>query len=212
VILRILRGRADRADVGRLLDAVRVDVEEWSAIDAAPTTYQPAVRQLDDESGEIEFLLVSTWRDAEAVLARGGEITLPRGRLAERGRLRHGHAGHYELIMSAQREGSAPGEIVRLSSIVLLPRRSSAFYEHVRGLWDQLVEDAGLVSLEVGRRAGSDDEQAVVVSVWESEAALNAATSGRFVGGDEIGTFYASDPRIEHFTALIAESKGAVRA
>jgi len=207
VILRILRGRTAKGDLERLLDAVRDDIEAWSAIDAGLVSAQPAFRPADDG---LDFLLVSTWSDAEAVIARGGEVSQPRGRLGESGRLREGHAAHYELVMSSTHPGTRPGEVIRLSSIPLIPRRSSAFYEHLRQLWEGLVDGAGLVALHVGRRFESDAEQAVVVSVWEDTAVLDATTSGGFVGGPEMGAFYASEPTIEHFTALAIDRRPAV--
>jgi quinol monooxygenase YgiN len=206
VILRILRGRTARGDLEGVLDAVRDDIKAWSAIDAGLVSAQPAFRPADDE---LDFLLVSTWSDAEAVIARGGEVTKPRGRLGESGRLREAHAGHYELVMSSAHPGTRPGEVIRLSSIPLIPRRSSAFYEHLRKLWEELVDGAGLVDLHVGRRFESDVEQAVVVSVWADTAALDATTSGGFVGGEEMGAFYASEPTIEHFTALVLDEDPA---
>lgn len=207
VILRILRGRTATADLEVLLEAIRDDIEAWSAIDAGPGSAQPAFRPADDG---LDFLLVSTWSSAEAVMARGGELTQPRGRLGASGRLREAQAGHYELVMSATHPGSRPGKLIRLSTIPLVARRSSAFYEHLRQLWEGLVEGAGLVALHVGRRFESDAEQAVVVSVWEDAAALDSTTSGGFVGGDAMGAFYASEPTIEHFTALAIDQRPPV--
>jgi quinol monooxygenase YgiN len=204
VILRILRGRAAHDDIPRLLGTIREDADAWGA--AGPISYLPACRPDGDE---LEFLLVSTWPDAEAVLSLGGEVTRPRGRLGASGGLRQGRAQHYEMMMGVSREDRRPGEIVRLSSIALAPRRSSAFYNEVRRLWDELVGDAGLVALHVGRRVEPDAEQAVVVSVWEAEAALDAATSGGFVGGEDMASFYAGEPTIEHFTALSLEPERA---
>ena len=207
MILRILRGRAGRGELEQLLEAVRADIADWAAIDAGLASAQPAFRAT---GAGIDFLLVSTWSDAEAVIARGGEVTQPRGRLGASGKLRDGRAGHYELVMSATHPDQRRGEVIRLSSIPLIPRRSSAFYEHLRRLWDELVDGAGLVALHVGRRFEADAEQAVVVSVWADAAALEATTSGGFVGGAEMATFYASEPTIEHFTAVDVE--GAPRA
>lgn len=199
MILRILRGRAQRDDLGRLLEAMHADVEAWAPIAAGPLSFQPAYRELEDG---IEFLLVSTWSDAEAVIALGGEITRPRGRLAESGLLDAAGAQHYELMMGMAAEGAGEGQVLRLSSIALEPRRSSAFYAHLRDLWQELVGDAGLVALYAGRRTNEAAEDAVVASVWESEAALEAATDGGYIGGDRMGAFYAAEPTIHHFTAL----------
>jgi quinol monooxygenase YgiN len=207
LILRILRGRAAEGDLEALVDAMQADIEDWSAIAAGPLSAQPAYRPGDDA---VDFLLVSTWTDAEAVLARGGEVTLPRGRLGASGLLKDGRASHYELIMSEARADALPGEVVRLSSMALVPRRASAFYEGVRQLWDALVDDAGLVAMYVGRRVEPEVEQAVVMSVWESAAALEAATSGRFVGGADMASFYAGEPAIEHFAAIPLE-RGSAR-
>jgi quinol monooxygenase YgiN len=208
MILRILRGRTAEQDLEPLLDAVQADMDDWAAIGAGLLTAQPAYRLQDDA---LEFLLVSTWTDAEAVLAQGGDVTQPRGRLGASGLLGDGRAGHYELIMSEAREDARPLEVVRLSSIPLVPRRASAFYEELRQVWDALVEDAGLVALHVGRRVEPAVEQAVVVSVWESSAALAAATAGGFIGGSDMSSFYAGEPAIEHFTALSLEGRGSGR-
>jgi len=202
VILRILRGGAARDDLGRLLEAIQVDVEAWARTDSGPKTYQPAWRPRGDE---IDFLLVSTWRDAEAVLEKGGEISQPRGKLGSSGVLRGARAQHFELMMDMSYHDARPGEVIRLSSVTLVQRRSSAFYDQIRRLWDQFIGDTGIVALHVGRRTGAEVEHAVVASVWETEAALEATASGGFVGGEEMRQFYASEPIIEHFTALALE-------
>ena len=202
MILRILRGGADPDDLSLLLEAVRADVEEWTPTRSGPISFQPAYRSLGDEH---EFLLVSTWPDAEAVLAKGGTITLPRGRLGATRGLRDPHAQHFELMMDMSYHDPRPGEVVRLSSMALVQRRSSAFYDRVRALWDDFLRDTGILALHVGRRTGRDVEHAVVVSIWETEAALEATTSGGYIGGDEMRQFYASEPVIEHFTALAVE-------
>ena len=199
MILRILRGRAGRDDVPRLLDAVRGDIADWAAIDASLLTALPGFRAAGDG---IEFLLVSTWTDPEAVLARGGEITLPRGRVAATGILRDVRAEHYELMMTATGCASPHGEIIRLSSVTLVPRYSAAFYERVRALWDELVGDAGLVALHVGRRF-AEAEDATIVSVWDTASSLEAATAGGFVGGEAMRAHYESEPKIDHFTGLM---------
>jgi hypothetical protein len=204
VILRILRGRAACDDVPRLLDAVRTDIDDWAAIDAGLLTALPGTRAIGDG---VEFLLVSTWRDPESVLARGGEITLPRGRVGSSGLLRDGRAGHYELVMSMTNNTSPTSELIRLSSVVLVPRYSSGFYERVRGIWNELVGDAGLVAIHVGRRFDADHEEATIVSVWDSSQSLDAATSGGFVGGEGMHTYYASEPEIGHFTGLALEPR-----
>jgi hypothetical protein len=120
--------------------------------------------------------------------------------------LRDAFARHYELMMGAARGDASQSEVLRLSSVELVPTRSSGFYEHIRRLWDDLVDDAGLVAVHVGRRNRPAGEQAVVVSVWETAAALEAATAGGLVGGEEMRRFYASEPTIEHFTALTPAS------
>jgi hypothetical protein len=206
VILRILRGRAAQDEVERLVDAVRTDVDEWAASDVGPAWALPSFRPAGEE---IEFLLASTWPSAESVLNRGGAVSQPRGRLAATGLLEEARAQHYELVLEVSAGTAAPCELLRLSSIELVPKRASAFYERVRQLWDDLVDDVGLVTLRVGRRVASNGEQAVVVSAWESMATLEAATSGGFVGGDGMATFYASEPTIEHFTALPLAPPGA---
>src|SRR5207248_185051 len=114
---------------------------------------QPAYRTSGDG---VEFLLVSTWSDAESVVARGGEVTLPRGRLGASGMLADGRAQHYELVMGISPDNAPSGEVVRLSSTDLVPGRSTAFYERLRHLQDQLVGDAGLVALQAGRRIRPD--------------------------------------------------------
>jgi len=202
VILRILRGHVASDDLGRLVDAVRLDLDDWTAIDAGPTWAQPSFRSTGDGA---EFLLASLWLSAEAVLAQGGDVSEPRGRLAASGLLRDARAQHYELVLEGAAGPTATCELLRLSSIDLVARRSSAFYEHVRELWDELSRDVGLVALRVGRRVSADGEQAVVISAWETAAALDSATSGGFVGGEEMGAFYASPPVIEHFTALLLD-------
>ena len=206
MILRILRARTGKDDLDQVLAAVRADIDDWSGIEAGLVSALPAYRAAD---GDLDFLLVSTWSDAEAVIARGGEVTQPRGRLGASGKLRDAHAGHFELVISATHPEPRIGEVVRLSSIPLIPRRSSAYYEYVRQLWQELVRDAGLFALHVGRRFESDAEQAVVVSVWESTAVLDAATSGGLVGGAAMSSFYASEPTIEHFTAVALEEPPA---
>ena len=167
---------------------------------AAPSrSSRPAGRRA---GAELEFLLVSTWPDAEAVLEKGGEITQPRGRLGASGLLRNARAQHYELMTDMSYEAPRSGEVVRLSSMALIQRRSSAFYDHVRRLRDEYVGDTGLVALHVGRRVGQEVEHAVVVSVWDTAEALEATASGGFVGGEEMRQFYATEPTIEQFTAL----------
>lgn len=199
MILRILRGGAGPDDLEHLLEAIQADVEDWAVSGGGPLTFQPACRPRGDA---LDFLLVSTWQDAEAVLAKGGDVTLPRGRLGASARLQEPRAQHYELMLDMTYHEPRPGEVVRLSSMKLIQRRSSAFYDHVRRLWDQFVGDTGLVAIHVGRRVGTEVEHAVVASVWENQEALDATTSGGFVGGDEMREFYASDPTIEHFAAL----------
>jgi heme-degrading monooxygenase HmoA len=199
VILRIVRGHAGDGDLEGLLGAVRADIADWAAIDGGLISAQPAFRE---DAGRVEFLLVSTWADVESVIARGGEVTLPRGRLGASEMLRDGRAAHYELMMGIRTEHERAGKVVQVDSVPLVPRRSAAFYERIRRLWDDLVGDAGLVALDVGRRVEPDGEQAVVVSVWDSEEALDGATRDGFVSGEEMAAFYAAEPAIEHFTAL----------
>jgi hypothetical protein len=199
VILRILRGRATREDLERLMEAVRTDIEAWGRIDAGPAWAQPAFTPQGDD---VEFVLASTWTSPEAVLARGGDVSEPRGRLGESGLLHDSRAQHYELVLEVSAEPTARCEVIRLSSIELVPRRASAFYERIRGRWDELVGDVGLVALRVGRRVLPGGEQAVVLGAWETQAALEAATPGGLVGGDEMRTFYAAEPTSELLTAL----------
>jgi len=204
VILRILRGRAARDDLERLIEAVRADIDEWATMDAGPAWAQPSFTLLGEG---VEFLLASTWSTPEAVVARGGDVSEPRGRLGASGLLHDARAQHYELVLEVSTGPTATCEVVRVSSMELVPRRASAFYERLRGLWDGLVGDVGLVALRVGRRVAPGGEQAIVVSAWETQAALEAATSGGFVGGDDMRTFYAGEPTIEHFTALSISTK-----
>jgi hypothetical protein len=199
VILRILRGRAGADDAPRLVDAVRRDITDWAAIDSGLLTTLAGYRASADG---IEFLLISTWTDPEAVLARGGEITQPRGRVAASGILRDAHAQHYELMMTVTSDVAATGDVIRVSNVVLVPRYATGFYERVRGIWDELVGDAGLVAMHVGRRFEADHEESAIVSVWDSAGSLEAATSGGFVGGEAMHTYYASEPTIDHFTGL----------
>ena len=204
MILRVLRGQARARELGQLIDLVRADIEDWAAIDAGLVSARAAYREAGED---LEFLLVSTWKDVESVVARGGEVTLPRGRLGASRQLREGHAQHYELMLDVTTDASRPAEVVRLSSVVLVPRRSTAFYERARKLGEELVRDAGLVWLYVGRRLDADTETAVIVTAWDNAAALDAATSEGFVGGEGIATYYASEPAIEHFDALTLEGQ-----
>ena len=199
MILRILRGGAGPDDLEALLEAIQADAEDWTRTGGGPITFQPAWRP---RGGDLDFVLVSTWPDAEAVLAKGGDIVLPRGRLGASGRLQRPRAQHYELMLDMTYHEPRPGEVLRLSSMQLVQRRSSAFYDHIRRLWDQFVGDTGLVAMHVGRRVGTEVEHAVVASVWQNQEALDATASGGFVGGDEMRDFYASEPTIEHFAAL----------
>jgi heme-degrading monooxygenase HmoA len=204
VILRVLRGRAERGDVARLLSVMAEDASAWAAVGAGPRTTQPAMREAEEA---VEFLIVSTWSDAEAVLAHGQDLRLPRGRLADPDHLGAGRAEHYELMLSVGGGGSPDEQVLRLSSMALVPSQASAFYAEVRHLWEKLVGDAGLVAVHVGRRVTSNAEQAVVVTVWATQEDLDAAMSGGFAGGEEMHRFYATEPTIEHFRTLALPSQ-----
>lgn len=204
MILRILRGRLREDELARALEAVRVDAVEWMALEDGLTSVEPAVREAD---GQLEFLLVSTWTDAESVIARGGDVVRPRGRLRSSGILRDPRAEHYELMIGLSSGPTRPGCVLRLSTVALVPNRSTAFYERVRALWDVLVVDAGLVALHVGRRVAAGGDEAVVISIWDDRGALDGATSGGFVGGEEMAAFYRTEPVIEHFTLAALEPR-----
>ena len=199
MILRIVRGRLAVADRDRAVRYIREDVLAPAAGIPGMTSFQPAVREGTDD---LEFLVVSTWTDLDAVMATGAvrETVMAVPRMKEI--VLEPTAEHWELMMHAASPLPVQQAILRLSTVTLEPRHATAFYERVRMLWDALVGGAGLLAVVVGRRVDEGGESAIVVSVWDGAGSLAAATTEGFVGGSSMAEFYTSEPRIEHFEAL----------
>lgn len=198
MILRIVRGRFRVHDRDRVVQYIREDVLGGTGLPGM-TSFQPAIREGE---GDLEFLVVSTWTDLDAVLATGAVrksvVAVPRMMEV----LLEPRAEHWELMTQAASALPVQHAILRLSTVTLNPVRAAAFYERVRSLWDALVADAGLIAMVVGRRVDPKGDSAIVVSAWDGPESLAAATSEGFVGGASMAEFYASEPRIEHFDAL----------
>lgn len=198
MILRTVRGRVQAEDRDRVVQYIREDVLDGAGLPGM-TSFQPAIREGEDG---LEFLVVSTWSDLDAILATGAVrnsvVAVPRMMQI----LREPRAEHWELVSHAATSLPVEQAILRLSTVTLDPLRAAAFYERVRSLWDALVAGAGLLAVVVGRRVDPRGESAIVVSVWDGPESLAAATSEGFVGGASMAQFYTSVPQIEHFDAL----------
>lgn len=206
MILRIVRGRVHASAPETGIESIRDVVWRTAPRLEGAHVIRAATREID---AGLELVVASTWEDIEAVASRGPDLSTSLAMQDIRDLVAEARASHFELIIDTASGRPAAGSILRLSIITLAPNRSTAFYERVRDLGTAFVNDDRLVGLHVGRRFDEAIEQVAVVSVWESQAALDEAASGGFVGGEDMGVFYVDAPAIEHFTVVAETIDGA---
>jgi PAS domain-containing protein len=165
---------------------------------------QPATRTTPEG---LELVLLSSWNDFDDVTAFGGDLDTMVVTPGAQSMLTASRAEHYELVIGEARTMPLHTAKLRLTRIPIRPNREAAYYQAVRRWSDRLLDETGMVAFMLGRRVLARQDEIVACQVWEDEAALQEAAGSdleRPMGEDELSTFWAAEPVIEHFDALTA--------
>lgn len=210
MILRVFRGAVDSTDEEALITFVRDTALPSALRIPGLLSFQPAIRRI---GSTFEFVLASTWTDFDAMLATRRDldtpIAMPPGAEHLVGR---GHADYYEFVAGNGRGLPLTTARLRLTHVALAPNQEAAYFARSRDLADELLDEAGMVAFLQGRRSIDGRVEAVAISVWEGDDAIDAAVGGAPVGlldGGSTGTYYAAAPTRETFDALtVAPARG----
>jgi PAS domain S-box-containing protein len=165
MILRIYHARTAAADRGLLFAHLRDVVYPANVSTPGMRTFQAGLRAVD--SVHLEFVLVSTWVDYDAMLAGiGPDLLRPRWFDAISHRLEPLRADHYELVGEELR-GIVPfaGGAVRVFTGRLAPG-GEAFFEVARRAQSEQLDVGDIIASHIGRRLDELGEEAAYVDVW----------------------------------------------
>jgi PAS domain-containing protein len=204
MILRLLRSRVKAGEEARLQRYVRDEAVAQALQIPGLMSCQPAIRSTPSGT---ELVIVSTWNafDDLAAAARDldGPVVLP----GAEPMLAESHAEHYELVIGESRAMPLRAGKLRLTRIQIRPNLEKAYYDTVRRWSDRLLDETGLVAFTLGRRVTNRQDEIVAVQIWQDDAALREFAGSDLdqpMGVDELSQFWAADPVIEHFDALMS--------
>lgn len=205
MILRLLRSKVKAGEEARLLAYVRNEAVAQALRIPGLLSFQPAIRSTSSGS---ELVIVSTWSgfdELAAVAARDFDapVIVP----GVEPMLAESHAEHYELVIGESRAMPLREGKLRLTRIPIRPNLETAYYDAIRRWSDRLLDEAGMVAFTLGRRVVDRRDEIVAVQIWQDDASLREAAGFDFeqpMGADELSRYWAADPAIEHFDALMS--------
>ena len=180
-------GSADRARLARA--AAKVPGLETLIIGwRGPADVAPDAPE-ETDTGEVprSCVVVLVWMDVESmVAATPDEGAFLRDRLGLR--IDVGRGETYEVMSRTFGSLPTPSAIVRIVTLRARPSGEATLFERLRDIQTRLTAH-GLIASHVARRVARDGIEALVLSVWSDDAAIEAATQGRTdrpAFGDEI--------------------------
>jgi PAS domain-containing protein len=131
------------------------------------------------EAGETEgaSVVVLVWLDAESMLAAAyDEATFLRDRLGITIDIER--ADTYEVVNRTFGSLPTPTAVLRILTLRARATGEATLFERLRDIQTRLTAH-GLIASHIARRVGRAGIEALVVSVWSDDAAIEAATTGR---------------------------------
>lgn len=204
MILRLLRARVKPGEEARLQQYIRDEAVAQALLVPGLVSCQPAVRSTPDGT---ELVVVSTWRGFDELTASGANLDAPLVLPDTAPMLSDSRAEHFELVIGEARAMPLREGKLRLARIPIRPNAEARYYEAVRRWSDRLLDEAGMVAFTLGRRVIDRRDEIVAVQIWQDDATLREAAGSDLeqpMGADELSRFWAEDPAIEHFDALMS--------
>jgi PAS domain-containing protein len=122
-------------------------------------------------------VVVLVWLDVESMVAAAThESTFLSDRLGLRIAIERGET--YEVSSRTFGSLPTPSAVVRIVTLRARPSVEAALFERLRDIQTRLTA-LGLIASHVARRVGPEGIEAVVISVWSDDDAIEAATGGR---------------------------------
>lgn len=204
MILRVYRAHVVAGEEARLARFVRDEALAPALQVPGLISFQPAIRETGDG---VELVLVSTWTGFDRILDGGTDLDRPLSLMGAADMLEKSHAEHYELVIGEARAMPLHDAKLRLTRIPIVKNMEARYYDTVRSWAETLLDQTGMVAFSLGRRVIGQQDDIVAVQVWQDEAALVEAAGvdiAKPMGTEELSTFWAAEPEIEHFDALTA--------
>ena len=131
----------------------------------------------DASSVAAACIVVLVWLDVETmVAATSDETAFVRDRLGLRIAVDRGES--YEVTSRTFGSLPTPSAVVRILRLRARPSVEASLFELLRDIQMRLTA-RGLIASHIARRVGHEGIEAVVISVWSDDAAIEAATGGR---------------------------------
>lgn len=204
MILRLLRSNVKAGEEARLLAYVRDEAVVQALQIPGLLSCQPAIRSTPTGS---ELVIVSTWTGFDELASYGRDLDAPVILPGIEPMLAESHAEHFELVIGESRAMPLREGRLRLTRIPIRPNHQGAYYDAVRRWSDRLLDEAGMVAFTLGRRVVNRQDEIVAVQIWQDDAALREAAGYHVeqpMGAEELSQFWAADPLIEHFDAVMS--------
>jgi PAS domain-containing protein len=204
MILRLLRGLVRAGEEASLQQFIRDEAVARALQIPGLLSVQPAMRTTADG---VEIVLISTWNEFDDVAAFGSDLDTMVAVPAAQSMLAASQAEHYELVIGEARTMPLQAAKLRLTRIPIRANHEAAYYQAVRRWSDRLLDEAGMVAFTLGRRLSGRNDEIVAAQVFVDELALREVAGAdveRPMGREELSSFWAEEPVIEHFDALTA--------
>lgn len=205
MILRLLRANVKAGEEARLLAYVRDEAVAQALRIPGLLSFQPATRLIP--GGGLELIVASTWVAFDDLASLSPDLNTPVVLPGAELMLHTGHAEHYELVIGESRAMPLREGKLRLTRIPIRPNTETGYYDAIRRWSDRLLDEAGMVAFTLGRRVVNRRDEIVAVQIWQDDVSLRDAAGAdveRPMGADELSQFWAADPVIEHFDALMS--------
>ncbi len=205
MILRLLRSNVKAGEEARLLAYVRDEAVAQALRIPGLLSFQPAIRSTP--GGGLELIVASTWAGFDELASFAHDLNAPVVLPGTEPMLHKGRAEHYELVIGESRAMPLREGKLRLTRIPIRANLETAYYEAIRRWSDRLLDEAGMVAFTLGRRVVDRRDEIVAAQIWQDDAALRGAAGVDLdvpMGADELSRFWAADPVIEHFDALMS--------
>ncbi|MEO5703477.1 MAG: hypothetical protein ABIZ52_05285 [Candidatus Limnocylindrales bacterium] len=204
MILRLLRSKVKAGEEARLQRFVRDEAVARALQIPGLLSFQPAIRSTPDGSA---LVTVSTWSDFDQLAASARDLDAPVVLPSSEPMFFDSQAEHFELVIGESRAMPLRAGKLRLTRIPIRQNVETAYYDAVRRWSDRLLDTSGMVAFTLGRRVTDRHDEIVAVQIWQDDAALREATGSDVdlpMGADELSRFWAAEPEIEHFDALMS--------
>lgn len=170
MILRVYRGRVIAGREAELDVFLRSEAVPGALSVPGLQSFQPGLRE---RAGQHELTIISTWTDFDALAAFGRGLDSPLAVPDAARLLEEGRADHFELVSGGARGLPFGATTLRVTRGTLRANMGPTFFTQARAQAEPHLDDAALIGLHIGRRMVEGAEEAVAVSLWGADDALD---------------------------------------